>query len=104
MFRGPAFIVYQVRSSSCAGVHGFHTVPRETLRNQIECVLSDIGADVVKTGMLPSAEVRVALELLRVSFSRQLQHCKEQSCVANFPMCRSFRQPILSALASVLFS
>ena len=32
-------------------------MPRETLRSQIDCVLSDIGADVVKTGMLPSAEV-----------------------------------------------
>ena len=32
-------------------------MPRETLRSQINCVLSDIGADVVKTGMLPSAEV-----------------------------------------------
>ena len=32
-------------------------MPQETLRSQIDCVLSDIGADVVKTGMLPSAEV-----------------------------------------------
>ena len=40
-----------------AGVQGFHTVPVETLRSQIDCVLADIGADVVKTGMLPSAEV-----------------------------------------------
>ena len=42
-----------------AGVQGFHTVPVETLRSQIDCVLADIGADVVKTGMLPSAEVGV---------------------------------------------
>ena len=42
-----------------AGVHGFHTVPVETLRSQIDRVLADIGADVVKTGMLPSAEVSV---------------------------------------------
>lgn len=32
-------------------------MPVETLRSQIDCVLADIGADVVKTGMLPSAEV-----------------------------------------------
>lgn len=38
-------------------MRGFHTVPTETLRSQIDCVLGDIGADVVKTGMLPSAEV-----------------------------------------------
>ena len=40
-----------------AGVQGFHTVPVETLGSQIDCVLTDIGADVVKTGMLPCAEV-----------------------------------------------
>ena len=44
-------------SGSAAGVRGFHTVPAETLSSQIDCVLGDIGADVVKTGMLPSAEV-----------------------------------------------
>ena len=40
-----------------AGVQGFHAVPVETLCRQIDCVLADIGADVVKTGMLPSAQV-----------------------------------------------
>ena len=35
-----------------------HQVPLETLRGQIDAVLEDIGADVVKTGMLPTREVR----------------------------------------------
>ena len=39
------------------GVRGFHTVPIQNLKGQIDAVLEDIGADVVKTGMLPTAEV-----------------------------------------------
>ncbi|OQR94584.1 hypothetical protein ACHHYP_01121 [Achlya hypogyna] len=39
------------------GVHGIHGVPIATLREQIGCVLDDIGTDVIKTGMLGSAAV-----------------------------------------------
>jgi len=37
------------------GVHAVHPVPGAFLRAQMECVLADIGADVVKTGMLGDA-------------------------------------------------
>jgi hydroxymethylpyrimidine/phosphomethylpyrimidine kinase len=37
------------------GVHAVHAVPAAFLRLQMECVLADIGADVVKTGMLGDA-------------------------------------------------
>ena len=37
------------------GVHGVLAVPTEFLRLQMRCVLDDIGADVVKTGMLADA-------------------------------------------------
>ena len=37
------------------GVHSFHTVPPETVADQIRVVLGDIGADAIKTGMLVSA-------------------------------------------------
>ena len=39
------------------GVMGVHVVPIESLQQQMDAVLSDIGADVVKTGMLPNAAV-----------------------------------------------
>lgn len=39
------------------GVAGVHPVPADFVRRQAELVLDDIGADVVKTGMLFSAEV-----------------------------------------------
>ena len=37
------------------GVHGVHPVPQAFIRQQIEVVLSDIGADAIKTGMLGDA-------------------------------------------------
>jgi hydroxymethylpyrimidine/phosphomethylpyrimidine kinase len=39
------------------GVFGIHEVPVDFLRQQLELVLDDIGADCVKTGMLHSAAV-----------------------------------------------
>jgi hydroxymethylpyrimidine/phosphomethylpyrimidine kinase len=39
------------------GVHGVHPVPLAFIAQQIEVVLSDIGADVIKTGMLGTADV-----------------------------------------------
>lgn len=39
------------------GVQAVHAVPLEILEGQIDAVLSDIGADAVKIGMLHSAEV-----------------------------------------------
>ncbi|KAK4106941.1 hypothetical protein N658DRAFT_414120 [Parathielavia hyrcaniae] len=38
------------------GVYGIHFVPPEFLRKQIDAVIEDVGVDVVKTGMLASAE------------------------------------------------
>ena len=46
-------------------------VPLETLRGQIDAVLEDIGADVVKTGMLPTREVRLVMPMF----------CKCRSCL-----------------------
>ncbi|MBN8875818.1 MAG: bifunctional hydroxymethylpyrimidine kinase/phosphomethylpyrimidine kinase [Rhodospirillales bacterium] len=37
------------------GVHGVHLVPPDFLRQQIEVVLTDLGADAIKTGMLGDA-------------------------------------------------
>jgi len=39
------------------GVSSFHAIPPETVAAQIEAVLSDIGADAIKTGMLVSAPI-----------------------------------------------
>lgn len=38
------------------GVFGIHAVPREIVRGQIEHVLSDLGADAIKIGMLGDAQ------------------------------------------------
>lgn len=48
------------------GVEAVHPVPVDIVKGQIEAVLSDIGADAVKIGMLQSAEiVQTVAEMLR---------------------------------------
>lgn len=47
-----------LRVQNTCGVMGVHVVPTDSLLQQMDAVLSDIGADVVKTGMLPNAAVR----------------------------------------------
>jgi len=48
------------------GVSGVHEVPAQVVADQIESVLTDIGAGAVKTGMLASAPIIVAVvEVLR---------------------------------------
>jgi hydroxymethylpyrimidine/phosphomethylpyrimidine kinase len=49
--------VTAVTAQDTNGVHAIHAVPAAFVRRQIDCVLADIGADVVKTGMLGDADV-----------------------------------------------
>ena len=47
------------------GVHGVHPVPPDFIRQQIAVVLEDIGADVIKTGMLgDTATIETVCEAL----------------------------------------
>lgn len=52
-----ASAISALTAQNTRGVKGVHTVPSQHLSDQMEAVLSDIGADVIKTGMLPTAEV-----------------------------------------------
>lgn len=61
-----ASAVTAVTVQNTLGVHGVFPVPVDVITGQIEAVLSDIGADAVKIGMLHSSEVVVAVaEALR---------------------------------------
>src|ERR1700733_9437978 len=44
-------------AQNTVGVHAVHPVPLDFIARQIEVVLTDIGADVIKTGMLGSSAV-----------------------------------------------
>ena len=46
-----------VTAQNTRGVSSFHQISPELVRQQIEAVMSDIGADAAKTGMLPSAAI-----------------------------------------------
>lgn len=44
-------------AQNTVGVHGVHAVPLEFITEQIDAVLSDIGADAAKTGMLATPDI-----------------------------------------------
>lgn len=52
-----ATAITALTAQNTRGVFGIHEVPTDFLRQQIELVLEDIGADALKTGMLHSAAV-----------------------------------------------
>ncbi|WP_159881410.1 bifunctional hydroxymethylpyrimidine kinase/phosphomethylpyrimidine kinase [Paenibacillus puerhi] len=46
-----------ITAQNTLGVHGIYDIPLEGIERQLESVLSDLGADAVKTGMLSQPEV-----------------------------------------------
>jgi hydroxymethylpyrimidine/phosphomethylpyrimidine kinase len=56
-----ASAITAVTVQDTCGVHGVHPVPPEIVAAQIRCVLADIGADAIKTGMLGEADVAAAV-------------------------------------------
>ena len=50
-------VVTALTAQNTLGVHGVHEVPADFVTQQLDVVLSDIGADVVKTGMLSSEPI-----------------------------------------------
>src|SRR5690349_7391845 len=50
-----------ITAQNTLGVQAVMPVPAEMVTDQVEAVLSDLGADAVKIGMLGSAEVATAL-------------------------------------------
>ena len=52
-----AAVVTAVTVQDTRGVHSIYPIPAAVVRDQIACVLDDIGADAIKIGMLGSAEI-----------------------------------------------
>ncbi len=50
-------VITAVTAQNTIGVQGVHPIPVSFVEKQMESVLSDIGADAVKTGMLATAKV-----------------------------------------------
>ncbi len=60
-----ASAVTALTAQNTLGVHGVYSVPLDFLRLQLECVLADIGADAIKTGMLAdAATIEVVADVL----------------------------------------
>ena len=54
-------VLTALTAQNTVGVHGIHEVPTPFVEKQIDSVLSDIGADAVKTGMLANGEIIEAI-------------------------------------------
>jgi hydroxymethylpyrimidine/phosphomethylpyrimidine kinase len=50
-------VLTSITSQNTLGVNGIHTLPTEFVGKQINAVLSDIGTDAVKTGMLATIDI-----------------------------------------------
>ncbi|KAJ2961322.1 hypothetical protein NQZ79_g3419 [Umbelopsis isabellina] len=50
-------VLTSITSQNTLGVDGIHTLPTEFVGKQIDAVLSDIGTDAVKTGMLATIDI-----------------------------------------------
>lgn len=59
-------VITSVTSQNTKGVSAVHILPMESVRTQLDAVLSDIGADAIKLGMLPTPEiVDIVAEIIR---------------------------------------
>jgi hydroxymethylpyrimidine/phosphomethylpyrimidine kinase len=50
-------VITALTAQNTLGVHGIHEIPPSFVEKQMEVVLSDIGADAIKTGMLAHSEI-----------------------------------------------
>ncbi len=50
-------VIVALTAQNTIGVHGVHEVPSDFVRQQLDVVLEDVGADAVKTGMLANADI-----------------------------------------------
>ena len=59
-------VITALTAQNTVGVQGIHEVPAQFVERQIDSVLTDIGADAIKTGMLANQEIiEVASEKIR---------------------------------------
>ncbi|CEP11989.1 hypothetical protein [Parasitella parasitica] len=67
-------VITSVTSQNTLCVDGIHDIPAEFVAKQITAVLSDIGSDAIKIGMLSSAEIIKAVADTLTKFPEQSQH------------------------------
>lgn len=85
-------VITALTAQNTLGVHGVFEVPADFVVKQLECVLSDIGADAAKTGMLANAEIVRAV-------AGQLRHYRVPNLVVDPVMMAKRGEPLLRAEA-----
>ncbi len=86
-------VVTALTAQNTIGVQGVHPVPVSFIEKQMESVLSDIGADAVKTGMLATGDVVEAV-------AEKLRKYRVQHLVVDPVMVSTSGDPLLTKAPS----
>ena len=86
-------VVTALTAQNTIGVQGVHPVPVSFIEEQMELVLSDIGADAVKTGMLATGDVVEAV-------AEKLRKYRVQHLVVDPVMVATSGDPLLTKAPS----
>ena len=86
-------VITAVTAQNTIGVQGVYPVPVSFIEKQMESVLSDIGADAVKTGMLATGDVVEAV-------AEKLRKYKVQHLVVDPVMVSTSGDPLLTQNAT----
>ena len=70
-----------VTAQNTLGVQGIHPIPLEMIEKQIDMVISDLGVDAVKTGMLGSSSViKLVAKKIREYFYKSISCGSRHDC------------------------
>jgi hydroxymethylpyrimidine kinase/phosphomethylpyrimidine kinase len=88
-------VLTALTAQNTVGVQGIHEIPASFVEKQIDSVLSDIGADAVKTGMLANGEI---IEIV----SKKIKQYKVEKLVVDPVMVAKSGDPLLQKEAQVV--
>jgi hydroxymethylpyrimidine/phosphomethylpyrimidine kinase len=74
--------VTAITVQNTTGVFDVHPIPLKIIRDQISCVVGDLGADVIKTGMLGSADTVETVAEALDNFARDIARVVDPVMVA----------------------
>lgn len=85
-------VITAITAQNTSTVKSILPIPPQIVADQIECVLSDIGADAIKTGMLLSKEI---MEVIHTYFSKH----RYQNIVVDPVMISTSGKPLITEVA-----
>ncbi|KAI8088532.1 Phosphomethylpyrimidine kinase-domain-containing protein [Thamnidium elegans] len=95
-------VITSVTSQNTKCVDGIHDIPAEFIKKQITAVLSDIGSDAIKIGMLSSASIINQVATCLRDFPQQARHVVVDPVMISTSGSRLLAPDAINALVSEL--